>query len=159
MSIRCFFMDARLAVDDIDRQIIALLREDARRSFQDIGGRVALSAPAVKRRVDRLLRDGVITGFTTLIDPRRFGWQTQAIVELETEGRFSGTDILAAIRRHPEVSAAYTVAGQSSAILIVRAEDTVHLEDVLERVRETPAITRTRTAIVLSTLLERPFTP
>jgi len=159
MSIRCFFMDERLGIDHIDRQIIALLREDARRSFQDIGGRVSLSAPAVKRRVDRLVRDGVITGFTTLIDPRRFGWQTQAIVELETEGRFSGTDILAAIRKHPEVFAAYTVAGQSSAILIVRAQDTVHLEAVLERVRETPAITRTRTAIVLSTLLERPFTP
>ena len=159
MSIRCFFMDSRLGVDDIDRQIIALLREDARRSFQDIGGHVALSAPAVKRRVDRLLRDGVITGFTALIDPLRFGWQTQAIVELETEGRFSATDVLNAVRTHPEVAAAYTVAGQASAMLILRAEDTVHLEEVLERVRETPGITRTRTAIVLSTLLERPFTP
>jgi len=152
-------MDGHQAVDDIDRQIIALLREDARRSFQDIGGHVALSAPAVKRRVDRLRRDGVITGFTAVVDPRRFGWQTQAIVELTTEGRFSGTDVLAAIRSHPEVAAAYTVAGQASAILIVRAEDTVHLEQVLERVRDTPAITRTRTAVVLSTLLERPFTP
>src|SRR3954454_5432119 len=159
MAIRCFFMEAHTSVDDIDRRIIALLREDARRSFQDIGGHVALSAPAVKRRVDRLLRDGVITGFTTLIDPRRFGWQTQAIVELEPGGPFPGAAILPAIRSHPEVSAAYTVAGQSSAILIVRAQDTVHLERVLERVRDTPAITRTRTAIVLSTLLERPFTP
>src|SRR3954462_2930743 len=140
MSIRCLSMESHLGVDDIDRQIIALLREDARWSFQDIGGPVALSAPAVKRRVDRLLRDGVITGFTTLIDPCRFGWQTQAIVELTTEGRFSGTDVLAAIRSHPEVAAAYTVAGQVSAILIVRAEDTVHLEAVLERLRETPAI-------------------
>src|SRR3954449_1086954 len=113
MSIRCLSMEAHLAIDDIDRQIVALLREDARRSFQDIGGHVALSAPAVKRRVDRLLRDGVITGFTTLIDPRRFGWQTQAIVELETEGRFSGADIPPATRPPPEVAAAYTVAGQS----------------------------------------------
>ena len=144
-------------IDGIDRQIIALLREDARRSFQDIGAHVALSAPAVKRRVDRLRREGVVKGFTTIVDPRRFGWQTQAIVELTTEGRFSGTDILTAIREHPEVAAAYTVAGEASAILIVRAEDTVHLEAVLERLRATPAITRTRTAVVLSTLLERPF--
>src|SRR4051812_49527303 len=159
MAICCVSVTERSQIDEIDRQIIALLREDARRAFQDIGGHVALSAPAVKRRVDRLRKEGVIRGFTTVVDPRRFGWQTQAIVELTTEGRFSGTDILAAIRRHPEVAAAYTVAGQASAILIVRAEDTVHLERVLERVRETPAITRTRTAIVLSTLLERPFTP
>ena len=150
-------MDLYPSIDDVDRQIIALLRDDARRSFQDIGSRVSLSAPAVKRRVDRLRRDGVIRGFTTLIDPGRFGWHAMAIVELTTEGRFSGTDILTAIREHPEVAAAYTVAGEASAILIVRAEDTVHLEAVLERLRATPAITRTRTAVVLSTLLERPF--
>src|SRR4051794_35289090 len=157
MAICCVSVTERSQIDEIDRQIIALLREDARRAFQDIGAHVALSAPAVKRRVDRLRREGVVKGFTTIVDPRRFGWQTQAIVELTTEGRFSGTDILTAIREHPEVAAAYTVAGEASAILIVRAQDTVHLEDVLERLRETPAITRTRTAVVLSTLLERPF--
>src|SRR3954451_13595502 len=159
MAICCVSMGEHPSVDHTDRRIIALLREDARRSFQDIGAHVALSAPAVKRRGDRLRREGVIKGFTTLVDPRRFGWQTQAIVELTTEGRFSGADVFTAIRSHPEVAAAYTVAGQASAILIVRAEDTVHLEAVLERLRETPAIMRTRTAVVLSTLLERPFTP
>ena len=157
MAIRCLVVASHSEIDDIDRQIVALLRENSRRSFQDIGSRVSLSAPAVKRRVDRLQREGVIRGYTALIDPRRFGWQTQAIVELTTEGRFSGADIRTAIRNHPEIAAAYTVAGQASAILIVRAEDTVHLEAVLERLRETPAITRTRTAVVLSTLLERPF--
>jgi DNA-binding Lrp family transcriptional regulator len=146
----------KASIDDIDRQIIALLRDDARRSFQDIGSRVSLSAPAVKRRVDRLRRDGVIRGFTTLVDPARFGWHAMAIVELETEGRFAAADINAAVAGHPEVAAAYTVAGQASAILVVRAEDTAHLEQVLERLRETPAIIRTRTAVVLSTLFERP---
>ena len=150
-------VDVHPQIDDVDRQIIALLRDDARRSFQDIGSRVSLSAPAVKRRVDRLRGDGVIRGFTTLIDPGRFGWHAMAIVELTTEGRFSAADVKAAVSGHPEVAAASTVAGQASAILVVRAEDTVHLEKVLERLRETPAIIRTRTAVVLSTLFERPF--
>ena len=47
-------------MDDIDRQIVAQLRANARASFQSIGNRVSLSAPAVKRRVDRLEADGVI---------------------------------------------------------------------------------------------------
>jgi DNA-binding Lrp family transcriptional regulator len=51
-------------IDQIDRRIIALLRDDARRSFQDIGRRVGLSAPAIKRRVDRLEAAGVIRGYT-----------------------------------------------------------------------------------------------
>src|SRR4026207_2083734 len=50
-------------MDDIDRQIVALLRQDARRSFQSIGLRVSLSAPAVKRRVDRLEADGGVRGY------------------------------------------------------------------------------------------------
>ena len=74
-------------MDDIDRQIVALLRQDARRSFQSIGMRVSLSAPAVKRRVDRLEADGVIRGYTTRVDPGRFGWTTHALVALYCEGR------------------------------------------------------------------------
>ena len=49
-------------MDDIDRRIVALLRNNARRSFRDIGSHVGLTAPAVKRRVDRLEADGVIRG-------------------------------------------------------------------------------------------------
>lgn len=146
-------------MDAIDRKIVALLRADARRSFQDIGGHVALSAPAVKRRVDRLRAEGVLRGFTALVDPARFGWHAQAIVELTTEGRFSGRQIHDAVAGHPEIEAAYTVAGTASAILVVRARDTEHLEEVLERLREAPQITRTRTAVVLSALFERPFAP
>ena len=144
-------------MDDVDRQIVALLREDARRSFQDIGQRVSLSAPAVKRRVDRLLADGVIRGYAALVDPVRFGWSTHAVVELYTEGRMAAAEVRAAVEHHPEVVAAYTVAGEASAMLHVRAEDTPHLEAALERIRDEPGITRTQTQIVLSTLFERPF--
>jgi DNA-binding Lrp family transcriptional regulator len=56
------------------------------------------------------------------------------------------------------VVAAYTVAGEASAVLHVRAEDTAHLEVALERIRDTPGITRTQTQVVLSTLFERPVT-
>ena len=54
-------------MDDIDRRIVALLRENARRSFRDIGNDVHLTAPAVKRRVDRLEADGVLLGYTCLL--------------------------------------------------------------------------------------------
>src|SRR4051812_50102497 len=131
-------MDVHPSIDDVDRQIIALLRDDARRSFQDIGSRVALSAPAVKRRVDRLRRDGVIRGFTTLIDPGRFGWHAMAIVELTTEGRFSAADVRTAVSGHPEVAAAYTVAGQAGAVLVGRAGDTLAPQKGAQRPRETP---------------------
>jgi DNA-binding Lrp family transcriptional regulator len=143
-------------VDQIDRKIVALLRQNARRSFQDIGGKVALSAPAVKRRVDRLEADGVIRSYAAIVDPGAMGWLTHAVVALYCEGRMSGAEVRAAVDRHPEVEAAYTVAGEASAILHVRAADTSHLEKALERIRDTPGVIRTHTQVVLSTLFERP---
>ena len=144
-------------MDDIDRQIVALLRQDARRSFQSIGLRVSLSAPAVKRRVDRLEADGVIRGYTARVDPGRFGWNTHALVALYCEGRMAAAEVRDAVEHHPEVEAAYTVAGEASAVVHVRARDTAHLEETLERIRDRPGVTRTQTQIVLSTLFERPF--
>jgi DNA-binding Lrp family transcriptional regulator len=145
-------------MDGIDRRIVALLRENARRSFKDIGGHVHLTAPAVKRRVDRLEREGVIRGYTATVEPTAFGWHSHAFVELFCEGRMSGGEVSAAVSKHPEVEGAYTIAGSPSAILHVRATDTQHLEQALERIRETPGVNRTQTQVVLSTLFERPVT-
>src|SRR6476646_4468166 len=112
MPIRCVEAVSSPCVDDIDRRIVALLRENARRSFQDIGSRVALSAPEVKRRVARLEAAGVIRGYAATLDHGALGWTTHAVVSLFCEGRMSGGEILATCGRHPEVSAAYTVAGE-----------------------------------------------
>jgi DNA-binding Lrp family transcriptional regulator len=143
-------------MDAIDHQIVALMRENSRRSFQDIGKQVALSAPAVKRRVDRLEAAGVLKGYTAVVDPAAMGWSTHAFVALFCEGRMSAGEVRAAVDRHPEVVAAYTVAGEASAMLHVRAEDTAHLEAALERIRDAEGVVRSQTQVVLSTLFERP---
>jgi DNA-binding Lrp family transcriptional regulator len=133
-------------VDETDREIVALLRVNARRSYQDIGGRVHLSAPAVKRRVDRLEQEGVILGYTAVVDPPAFGWHAEAFVDLYCEGKMPG---------EAGVVSAHTVAGEASARLHLMAEDTKDLESVLERIRGTDGISRTVTQVVLSTLFAR----
>jgi DNA-binding Lrp family transcriptional regulator len=144
-------------IDEIDRQIVALLRTGARSSFREVGEAVGLSAPAVKRRVDRLEEAGVIAGYTAVLDPESFGWSMQAVVSLFCEGTMAAAEVRRAVEGHPEVVAAYTVAGEASAVLLVRATDTGHLERLLERVREHKGVLRTQTQIVLSTLFERPL--
>lgn len=142
-------------MDDIDRRIVALLRENARRSFQDIGQQVHLSAPAVKRRLDRLERDGVVLGYTAIVDPGAFGWRAEAFVDLYCEGNMPGSAIKRAVEREPGVVSAHTVAGEASALLHVMAEDTKGMELALERIRATDGVIRTVTEIVLSTLFNR----
>jgi DNA-binding Lrp family transcriptional regulator len=142
-------------MDAIDERIVALLREDARRSYLDIGRHVHLSAPAVKRRVDRLELEGVILGYTAIIDPGAFGWAAEAFVDLYCEGTITGEAIKRAVEPEPGVLSAHTVAGEASALLHVQAQDTKRLEQVLERIRAVPGVTRTVTEVVLSTLFTR----
>ena len=142
-------------MDAVDRKIVALLRENARRSFKDIGREVHLSAPAVKRRVDRLERDGVILGYTAIVDPPVFGWHAEAFVDLYCDGRMPAAAIKRAAEREPGVVSAHTVAGEASALLHVMAQDTKDLEVALERIRATDGVTRTVTEVVLSTLFQR----
>jgi DNA-binding Lrp family transcriptional regulator len=145
-----------LRLDDLDRRILASLADDARRSYAEIGAEVSLSAPAVKRRVDRLRRDGVIRRFTAVVDPASVGWATEAFVEVFCERRTSPGDIAAIAQRHPEVVAGYTVTGEADAMLHLRTSDIRHLEQVLERIRDEQAVSQTRSTVVLSRLVDRP---
>ena len=145
-----------MRIDDVDQQIIALLVADARASYAEIGARVSLSAPAVKRRVDRMRSAGVIRGFTTVVDPAAVGWTTEAFVELYCTGRTTPAQLTVAARRHPEVVGAYTVSGQADALVHLRAADIAHLEQALEKLRAEPFVTSTRSMIVLSRLVDTP---
>jgi DNA-binding Lrp family transcriptional regulator len=147
-----------MAHDELDRRILLALVQDARASYAEIGAQVGLSAPAVKRRVDRLRTAGAITGFSARLSPSQLGWTTEAYVELFCRGRTSPGDIAAAARRHPEVVSACTVTGEADALLLIRAADVRHFEQVVERIGAEPFVVRTRSAIVLSRLVDRPDT-
>jgi DNA-binding Lrp family transcriptional regulator len=147
-----------VAFDELDRQIVAALIDDARSSYADVGAQVGLSAPAVKRRVDRLRASGAITGFSARVDPSALGWSTEAYVELFCRGRTSPAEIAAAVGKHPEVIDACTVTGEADALLHIRAADMGHFEQVVERIGAEPLVVRTRSVIVLSRLVNRGYT-
>lgn len=144
-----------MALDDLDERIVSVLVEDGRATYAEIGSRVGLSAPAVKRRVDRLRSSGAITGFTATVDPSALGWTTEAYVELFCRGRTSPADIASAVGKYPEVTGAATITGEADALLHIRAADVRHFEQVVERIGAEPFVVRTRSVIVLSRLVSR----
>src|SRR6202035_379017 len=123
-----------MSLDEIDARIVTALIRDARASYAVIGNEVGLSAPAVKRRVDRLRASGAITGFSARVDPSALGWTTEGYVELYWRGRPSPADIAAAVSKHPEITDACTVTGEADALLHIRAADVRHFERVMERI-------------------------
>jgi DNA-binding Lrp family transcriptional regulator len=142
-------------LDATDEQILAELAQHARATFAEIGERVNLSAPAVKRRVDRMLDAGVIRGFTTVIDRNAVGWNTEAYVQVFCHGRISPDELKRAWIDIPEVVSAATATGTADAILHVLVRDMGHLEDALERIRTRADIERTESIVVLSNLIDR----
>jgi DNA-binding Lrp family transcriptional regulator len=142
-------------VDNLDYGILDLLRQNARAGYGDIGDKIGLSASAVKRRVDRLVADGVIRAFTIQVDPAIDGMATEAYVELFCRGTVSPPELKRILQDVPEVIDAGTVTGEADAIVHIRSRDIPSLEDALERVRIAPNVDHTRSAIVLSRLIHR----
>ncbi len=142
-------------LDETDERIVVELTEHARATFAEIGQRVNLSAPAVKRRVDRMLDSGVIRGFTTVIDRNALGWTTEAYVQVYCHGTIAPDELRQAWQDIPEVVSAATVTGTSDALLRALARDMSHLEEALERIRTSADIERSESIVVLSNLIDR----
>lgn len=145
-----------MQLDSIDHHIVSCLTADARSSFREIGEVVGLSAPAVKRRVDRLRAEGVITGFTVRLDAAAVGWHVQAFVAVTYQGNTTPSQIREVLAPIAEVIAAYTVSGDADVLVHLRAADMAHFEQALERLRAGDGVARTESTIVLSTLFDRP---
>lgn len=144
-----------MPLNELDERIVHALIQDARRTYADIGAEVGLSAPAVKRRVDRLREQGAITGFTVRVDPVALGWQTEGFIELYCRSKTAPEDIHRGLSRYPEVASASTVTGDADAIVQVFASDMRHFEQVLERIAGEQFVERTKSVLVLSPLLRR----
>ncbi|MEU5212749.1 Lrp/AsnC family transcriptional regulator [Streptomyces sp. NPDC020742] len=143
-------------MDAIDEEIIRCVLRNARSTYAEIGEAAGLSAPAAKRRLDRLVATGAIRGFTALIDTQALGWRTEAFVEVYCKGNPTPAELQRALEGIPEVVEACTVSGAADAMLHMLARDIAHLEQAIQRLREAPVIDRTESVIVLSRLLDRP---
>jgi Lrp/AsnC family transcriptional regulator, leucine-responsive regulatory protein len=143
-------------LDSVDRRIIALLRENAKRTFADIGADVGLSSTAVKRRVDRLHHDGVIVGYGARIDPIALGEGIEALIEVYCAERVAPADVGRSLEGLEQVVSAFTVSGEADAVIRARTQSIGDMEKFVEHLRRDPNVVRTKTLIVLSTLIDRP---
>lgn len=138
-------------LDDIDHAILDLLRENARRRLADIGEHVSLSVSSVKRRIDRLERSGVITGYTVTIDQSKLGRRLEAFAELRFAGNTRVGDIASVGDGLPEVQAVFTTAGDPDALVWIRVKDVNDLTRVIDLLRRSGRVTGTKTLMVLDT--------
>ena len=132
-----------------DSEILRLLRDDGRLSWRDLGAAVGLSANAAADRVRRLRREGVITGFTALVDPAAGGRRLEALVGVVlAPGTDSDEFAIAAARLEP-VTEVLHLAGAPDYQLRVACSDTAELDQLLRALRLRLGAADTETKIVL----------
>lgn len=137
-------------LDAKDRQILALLEADGRKSTSEIARLTNLSAPTVAERIARMRDIGVIKGFTVRIDAAKVGLPVAAIVEFQPRASYD-TEALNSIIRHPAVRTCYRVTGSSLLVMLVRVPSSEALQDMLNQfIRHG----ETRTSVILVTDVE-----
>ena len=140
-------------MDGRDAAILALLERDCRLTYAEVGERVGLAPSSVHDRVRKLERSGVIRGYRADIDVQRAGFPITAFVTLALTPA-SSPDIPTRVLEFPLVESCYSVAGDNSYALVVRAPSTRDLEDMLDALRSKLEVV-TRSTIVLSIPFER----
>ncbi len=144
-----------LQIDDVDRKILGIVQQDARRSAESIGSDIGLSASAVQRRIARLREDGVITAEVAIVDPKSVGRSLTMIVDIEVERE--RPELMAVLKRwiaaEPPIQEAWYVTGDGDFVLIVCMRDVEDYDALMQKlVAENPNVRRFRTRVALGTL-------
>jgi DNA-binding Lrp family transcriptional regulator len=135
-------------LDDVDRLILAILREDGRISMSALAEQAHISRPNAYARVERLRADGVIQGFTVRLDPARAGLRTSAYVTLKIEQN-SWRTLRQRVNALPHVEHIALVSGDFDVLLLVRTRDNDELRQlVLDRLHDMPEVRSTRTLLI-----------
>jgi Lrp/AsnC family leucine-responsive transcriptional regulator len=142
-------------LDEIDRQILALMQENCRLPLAKIGEHVGLSAPSVMERVKKLEDGGIITAYRAVVNARLLGKDITAFIGVSTGhphaiGRFERE-----IESVDDILECHHVTGSHTLILKAKTRNTSSLEELISRIRSIEGVVRTETMVVLSTRTER----
>ena len=144
----------KITLDDTDRTLLALLREDARAPVAELARALKLSRTTVQSRIERLERNGVINGYTVVVADELEANLVRAHVLITLAPRRSGA-IEQALRKIPELRVLHSVSGPFDLIAIVAAASIGELDALIDRIGALDGVERTTSAIVLSTRIER----
>jgi Lrp/AsnC family leucine-responsive transcriptional regulator len=144
-------------IDATDKEILALLLEDAAISKAEIARRVGLAPSAISERVRRLEAEGVIQGYEVRLNPHALGQSLLAFVFVTDAKPSHGFDTAAALSGVTGLEELHKIAGDDCYLLKIRASGTDALNQIIEtEINPVQSVTRVRTTIVLKPVTERP---
>ena len=147
--VRLYCVTDQAILDDTDRAILDLLRENARRPLREIATAVGLTVAPVQRRIARLENVGVIEHYTVGINHGRIAAGIEAMTELQFADDLDLAQIMEFVAQIPEVEEVLTLAGDPDALVRIRVEGVEDLRRVVSSLRAGSAVASTKTLVVL----------
>jgi Lrp/AsnC family transcriptional regulator, leucine-responsive regulatory protein len=141
-------------VDSVDRQLLDVLRRNARATYAELARVVSLSPPAVHERVAKLEASGVITGYHAAVAAESLGYAMNALIGIFITDSADTDDLAQALAAVPAVEHCWFVAGEETYVVKVRVPDVAGLESTIRALNAIKGVARTRTTVVLSTKFE-----
>jgi DNA-binding Lrp family transcriptional regulator len=137
-------------LDDVDFQILRILRLDARQSARSLAREIGMSPGAVTERLSRLENAGVIRGYHADVDPVALGYRMRVIVSIALKADADQQVVRDYLLEMKEVIAAYFVTGRWDLVVLARVRTQEHLRQaVIEHVRRCPGFKKSETMLVL----------
>ena len=140
-------------IEDIDLQILSLLQEDCRLSFNKIAKKIGISVGTAFNHVKNLEKKGIIEGYTLLLDSGKLGYTFTVIVMIQAEGLFLD-DVENEISKNANTIAVYDITGDYDAVAIAKFKDRTSLNAFIKNLLSLPHIKRTVTHIALNVIKE-----
>ena len=137
-------------MDDVDQQLIGLLRDDARASLVSLAKALRVSRATVQNRISRLEANGTIVGYTVRLKPEAQAHRIRALTTIAVEGN-RGDAVIRALRGDPAVQTLHTTNGRWDIVAELRADSLEAFDRVLSRIRLIEGIAHTETSLLLST--------
>lgn len=137
-------------MDDLDRQLITLLRHNGRRSISDLAQALSVSRATLRNRMERLEASGEILGYTVILRADAVAQPVRGLMMIKVEGRASDR-VVARLSALPEVQEIHTTNGQWDLIAELGTGTLTDLDEVLRRIRDIPGIQGSETNLLLAT--------
>lgn len=150
-------MAAAYELDDLDRKILALLMENAKRPYTELGARLFVSGGTIHVRMNKLIAAGVVKGQTLVVDHAKLGYDVSAFLGIYLKGSGLYNQAAEYLKGIQEIVSAHYTTGVYSIFARVVCRDTDHLRDVLQRIQAFEGIQRTETFISLEETIDRPI--
>ena len=143
-------------IDGIDKKILRMLMEDARRPILEIARKIGISGAAIHQRLRKLERSGLIQGSKFLINPKVMGYTTMAYVGIYLDKAMSNPMAVKELEKIPEVLECHYTTGDWSILVKILCKDNEHLMHVLNKnIQQISGVSRTETFISLAQQIDR----